>query len=1154
MKITDLKVSGFKSFVDPVHLRIEPGLTGIVGPNGCGKSNVLESLRWVMGATSARALRGGEMDDVIFAGTDRRPQRDIAEVLITIDNADGRAPAPFDTAPVLEISRRIRRAAGSTFRINGKEVRARDVQILFADASTGANSPSLVRQGQVSELINAKPENRRRILEEAAGIAGLYARRHEAELKLRGAETNLERLDHILIHMDEQLATLRKQAKQAARYRVLADEIRGLEAFLLAARLAAAQAGEAEARAAVDAAGRALADATIAAEQARKAVDGAEAAVEPARLEQSAADMIMRRLDGQRMDLDRQLAAAREAVSAAEADLRRIATDMGREDTLKADAQIQIERLTAELAGLPQDGGHHEAIAAARAEAERLDAARAGAEAALTAALSQQAAREAEVRGARRALDEAAAQSLRRNQILTQREAEEARQRAALPASTQIEALGARVAAATTAAEQAASAADTAEKEADRLSAAEQEAREAARTAQAALDRLKSEISGLEALSRQGPKAAAGVPLALDRTRPAPGYERALAAALGEDIEAALDRSAPSAWTGRAGQDFSWPPGVSPLAPHVEAPPELAGRLSSIGVADEAVFAQLGELPAGMRVVTLAGDLRRWDGFVRRKEAVSRAAVLLEQRNRLEALRRDLPQAEAAQATTAKASAEARAAADGARARARALRGEAPRAFAGLSQAREELSRAEAAQARAQSAVEQAAAAAAEARAEATAAAEAVAAATKAHQALADQIAAADTASLTALEQAAGAARSAAAGARGELARLVRAEADETARRRQLADDVQRWGARAADASARIEALEAERFQAETRRSGAQALPGQIEDRRRALMGEAPRAEARKRAADDALAAAETAVRAARDQARESDNALGSAREARAGSEVRAEAASARLADVLAEITRTLDCAPDELDRRARAGLGDAWERTTQDGAERQLARALRDRETLGGVNLTADEQAAEQEERVEALKAEREDLTQAIARLRGAVDEINAEGRERLVAAFDVVHGHFRVLFETLFDGGTAELRLTESDDPLGGGLEVYACPPGKKLQSMSLMSGGEQALTATALIFAVFLSNPAPICVLDEVDAPLDDSNVDRYCRMLAEMRRRTDTRFLVITHHPITMARMDRLFGVTMAERGVSQLVAVDLSRAEQLIAAE
>ena len=257
----------------------------------------------------------------------------------------------------------------------------------------------------------------------------------------------------------------------------------------------------------------------------------------------------------------------------------------------------------------------------------------------------------------------------------------------------------------------------------------------------------------------------------------------------------------------------------------------------------------------------------------------------------------------------------------------------------------------------------------------------------------------------------------------------------------------------------------------------------------------------------------------------------------------------------LAEQARTAQrVEPEALLAQARAELGEeAVARLRAHEAEPRLERLRRERDAMGAVNLRAVNEAGEQEEKLNVIEAEKADLVAAISKLRQAIGEINAEGRERLLAAFDTVQGHFRVLFEALFDGGSAELRLTETDDPLSGGLEIFACPPGKKLASMSLMSGGEQALTATALIFAVFLSNPSPICVLDEVDAPLDDANVDRFCRMLEEMRKRTETRFLVITHHPVTMARMDRLYGVTMMDRGVSQLVAVDLRRAEELVAA-
>ncbi|MDQ7812779.1 MAG: chromosome segregation protein SMC, partial [Brevundimonas sp.] len=276
-----------------------------------------------------------------------------------------------------------------------------------------------------------------------------------------------------------------------------------------------------------------------------------------------------------------------------------------------------------------------------------------------------------------------------------------------------------------------------------------------------------------------------------------------------------------------------------------------------------------------------------------------------------------------------------------------------------------------------------------------------------------------------------------------------------------------------------------------------------------------------------------------------------SAREARAGLAARAEAAAEKLTETEANLRETAQMSPEELGQKLQ---DDAIARPPDAaGAESLLYGLEREREALGAVNLLAEDEANEYGDRLQTMKVERSDLTQAIAKLRDGIDELNAEGRERLVAAFDVINDNFKSLFEALFGGGQAELKLVESDDPLEAGLEIYACPPGKRLSVMSLMSGGEQALTAAALIFAVFLANPAPVCVLDEVDAPLDDANVDRFCRMLDEMRKRTDTRFIVITHNPVTMSRMDRLYGVTMPERGVSQLVSVDLTQAEEIVAA-
>jgi chromosome segregation protein len=1149
MKVTDLRVTGFKSFVDPIQLKIEPGLTGIVGPNGCGKSNILESLRWVMGATSARALRGGEMDDVIFAGTDKRPQRDIAEVTIVLDNSDGRAPAPFDVAPTLEVSRRIRRAAGSVFKINGKEVRARDVQLLFADASTGANSPALVRQNQVSELINAKPENRRRILEEAAGIAGLYSRRHEAELKLRGAQTNLERLDDIIAGMNDQVGALRRQARQAARYRSLADDIRGLEAFLFAKRLAQTKSSVETAHLAQSQAERALADATLKANAAAKEAEGSDQGLAAIREEQAIAEAVLRRLEGQRFATERDLTAAQNALASAKSDLSRIADDQARETSLADDALTNLTRLKAELDNLPATAQDTSAMDRAREKVSETEAVYRALELELNQALTARANAQGERVAQQRACEDANAQLMRRQQAMAQAQSEVDRLIQALPDLEALKTAKEEAQIVADAAAKAGEKADATEKQAEEHAQSELTLREAARASQNALDRLIGQIQALRAATKRADTSA--WPRLLDQIKPNLGYERALAAAFGDDLDASSDAQSPLSWPRGSEARVQWPQGTKLLTYHIsQAPEALHARLSSIAIVEASAFKIDADLPVGARMVTREGDMLRWDGFVRRADALAGNAALLEQRTRLEALEATQEEAQAQAQTDAKAYATARALADQSRALAKAARADAPRAYAAVSSARDRVTQLENGLARAQAQLDQAQARLTATREE-THQAQALVEVTG--NILASLPPIDDPEALSPLQAKVAQARQAANEAQAALASVDRELKAQKAKRSALEQEILGWERRGAQAKARLSALDTEQAQATARKTAAQAAPEEIEGKRRELLALAPAATARKAAADDALASLERAIRASRELERITQNALADCREARALAQTRFESEATRLSDLEDEIRRSVQLAPEDCEKRAREALGASFDTLALEAGEARLAKLHYERDALGGVNLRADEEMAEQEARLSALIADKDDLTAAIGKLRAGVDQINAEGKERLVAAFDVVHGHFQKLFTALFDGGVAELRLTESDDPLGGGLEVFACPPGKKLQSLTLMSGGEQALTASALIFAVFLSNPSPICVLDEVDAPLDDSNVDRYCRLLDEMRSLTQTRFIVITHHPITMSRMDRLFGVTMAERGVSQLVSVDLTRAEELIAA-
>ncbi len=1145
MQFQRLRLVGFKSFVDPAEVFIEPGLTGIVGPNGCGKSNVLESMRWVMGANSAKAMRGQGMDDVIFAGASDRPPRNHAEVQLTIDNAQRRAPQPFTDAAVIEVSRRIDRGQGSTYRINGKEVRARDVQLLFADASTGANSPALVRQGQISELIAAKPQNRRRILEEAGGVAGLHTRRQEAELRLKAAEANLERLDDIGRELEMSLARLKREARQAEKYKKISAEIRALQAALLFvrwndARLAAEGATEELAEAE-----RAVGEATATAARAQTEALKGQEALKPAREEDAVAAALLHRATLERDRLDMAEQQARAEVERLKAEQARIAADAEREAAMAEDAGVQLERLTAEIDALSAE------IAAAPTRGPELEAALASAEDARRAADTEV----ERVAGTLAAIEARAnAETARRRDA----EARLARADSALEAARrEREALGAletpevalakaALEAATAALSEARAEVEAAETHRADLARAEQEARTAARAAEDRLGRLQTEARGLASLLVTTRRDH---PPALEKVSATKGYEAALAAALGEDLDAALDAKAAAYWGGAAVPSPVWPAGVEPLAKSVDAPDALAARLALCGVADRAAAATLAKaLTPGARLVTKEGDLYRWDGFVSRAEAPRPAAVRLAQRTRLSELEAEIdtgkPALEAAQGALKAATEAFRAAEDAVKA-ARLKPFTADKAVASARERVETLGRDQARrEARAQALDESLTRLSAERVAAEAALAEA------ASEGASGETLDALKAELAGARAAAETARAASAAARADRDAEARERSGRELRLASITRERDGWAGRAKDSATRISALEKDAGRTAALLSEAERGPEALAAQRSKLMDGLTAAETRRKAAADALAVAEGETSAADRASRAADAAASQARETRAGLAARAESAAERLAEMDAQVRETAQMSPEALGQKL---IDDAIARPPDAaGAESLLYGLEREREQLGPVNLRADDEAEEYGERLQTMRLERSDLTGAIARLRDGIDELNAEGRERLTAAFDVINDNFKSLFEALFGGGQAELKLVESDDPLEAGLEIYACPPGKRLSVMSLMSGGEQALTAAALIFAVFLANPAPVCVLDEVDAPLDDANVDRFCRMLNEMRNRTDTRFIVITHNPVTMSRMDRLYGVTMPERGVSQLVSVDLKQAEKLVA--
>ena len=1149
MKLTRLRLHGFKSFVEPTDFMIEPGLTGVVGPNGCGKSNLVEALRWAMGETSHKSLRAADMDAVIFAGSGNRPARNHAEVTMTIDNADRTAPAAVNDRENLEISRRIEREAGSVYRINGRDVRARDVQILFADAATGARSPALVHQGKIGEIIQAKPEQRRRVLEDAAGVAGLHARRHEAELRLRAAETNLTRVEDVIGQLAGQIEGLKRQARQAIRYREVAAKVRKAEAMLFHLRWLEANADVSEAARTHELNVREMAERIR--EQAEAArIQAIRASELPALREAEArAAAGLLRLTNARETLDREEERAKERVAELDRRLTQFAADIAREQQQTSDAEIALQRLNAEDSALKEEirsrvekrSGVDERVS----DAEATLAATERQFSELTTQLADLTARRNQLEaGVRTHRDRLA----RLDQEIAGVQAEEQKLAQETGNLGDLAALAGAMETAQQHLAQSEAAAQASE-------AGHAAARSRLETSRAPLGEADKRVQRLETEARTISKLVNVEtknlwPPIIDGVTVAKGFEKALGAALGDDLDAPIDPSAPMRWThaGATGEDPALPAGVEALAAHVEAPAELARRLAQIGVVAKERGAELvSQLKTGQRLVSPEGDVWRWDGFVAAAHAPTGAARRLAERARLVDIEHELEQARSD--ATAKRQA--------------------------LETAETELKAASAAESAAREAWR-----AAQRDADATRERHAItereinrhaarkSALTEAHTRLNADLTEAfgahqnATAALSELppsldtETRLAAVRIDIEGHR-RLAAQVRAEAQALAREAELADrrvqaitaERTEWENRRQSAASQAATIEARVTEVTAERAELENAPAMFAEKRRALISEIESAEGARRVAADALAAAESLMAETDRAAKASLEALSSAREACARAEERMDGTKRRLADIEREIHDMLEVEPLGLVALAEIEPGMALPPLGE--IEENLEKLRRDRERLGAVNLRAEEELREVEAQHTGLTTERDDLVEAIKRLRQGIQSLNREARERLLTSFEVVNEHFKRLFVELFGGGEAALHLIESDDPLEAGLEIIAKPPGKKPQTLSLLSGGEQALTALALIFAVFLTNPSPICVLDEVDAPLDDHNVERFCTLLHEMTAATETRFVIITHNPITMARMNRLFGVTMAERGVSQLVSVGLDDAVKIL---
>jgi chromosome segregation protein len=1149
-----IRIAGFKSFADATSIEILPGLTGVVGPNGCGKSNVVDALRWAMGEASAKSMRGGEMDDVIFAGTLSRAARSVAEVAISLTETAGLAPAPFQADAELQITRKIERGSGSTYRVNGRETRARDVATLFADLASGARNSAMISQGRVSALVNARPDERRAILEEAACITGLHSRRHEAELKLRAAEQNLTRAEDLRAQQEARLADLQKQARQANRYRNLSGAIRDAETEYLATEHNIAESRQRDAQAALAAAQTAVVVAQRERDDATQGERGQTDVLPALRARESDARSALERARIQLEHIDSEIKRIRTTRTEAETRLAALIRDHQHAERAATDSSDAKQRLIEERS---------------RLEVERL-AAPESLEAANTAADHATAAlQEAEARA--QSATEAAAHLAAAHQAITARlklareQATQTRNRAAQAAVDHQRAVGElippeRTAALDTARDAAAAAyqqAEAAQREAQALVQAAEQARgnatgvaAARRTdslaADAAVARITVEVDALGAVLAQ--KFGREAEPLLDQISVPIGFENALGAALRDELAASTQPTAPRYW--RALQPIDTPHALSSLSAHVHAPKALHRALDHILLLPEGADgdALQQSLEPGETLVSIEGGIWRWDGYVTRAGAPSEAGLRLAQRNRLNQLQHDLSAATTEAARHKRERIEAEQAEHAARQAEELARTARKTADHQLDRARGET----------RTTTEAASKIAAEAERKTT---RALAAAEVVARLQADQVEAAATLATVETEfHALPDVTALRADVENTRARVIEARRAETEARhtvqrltgemeqrnrrlgsidREIAD----WTERAADATSRITDLAARLREA---RASVDSLPtdGDSADVRASARSALADAKDQHIAAAAALKAGEQQHESLTATLRQAEQRLSSEREALILAESTVREANFAWGTIAERILERFGVDP------TLPPLTDPTPESAE-RARKRFERLTRERDEMGPVNLRAEIEVAEIEDRLAAIERERDEISAAIAKLRGSIGHLNREGRERLSTVFTEIDRHFQALFTRMFGGGRAHLALTGSDDPLEAGLEIFAEPPGKKLATLSLLSGGEQALTALSLIFAVFRCNPAPISVLDEVDAPLDDANVDRFCTLLEDMARETGTRFLVVTHHHLTMARMDRLYGVTMQERGISRVLSVDLGTATALV---
>ena len=1139
MKFKSVRISGFKSFLEPTEILINDGLTGVVGPNGCGKSNIVEAVKWVMGENSARQMRGDEMDDIIFAGTSERPARNFAEVSIKLDNSERKAPANFNHLEEIEISRKIEREKGSIYRVNSKQVRARDIQLIFADNGTGARSSGIVSQGRIAQIIDATSEDRRIILEEAANIKGLHNRRHEAELKLNGANENLNRLMDIEQAYQDQLIELEKQGRKAARYRSVGDRLRKAEATLFLTLLNTAENEFNDFKKHLDIAKENVNKGQINVSKHTKAKQEILDELPEFKKLETKKITVLQSLNITKIRLEEEKSSAKTTLKNTLDQISQIETDIQREVEIKQDAKKTLLSLFTEEEKLKSESTNfltkktdalklvkdlkakteeaNTKLSTITSEIYSIKSDKSDLEKRISVLTDKIKNSEFQISEFNSKEDE---QLLKKNNQQLSKLKQILRNKNQNLVSNKQELIKLE------------------EKEV-KLSDQKSNTDQNFNVINAELNSLSS-ILGDDTLNKNS----------LEKSINNIGnLEKAIGSVLGETLLAPIHSDQNhflknTYWRNDLKTKFSseLPKGAIPIISEIKKNSILDIALIGVGIVkdEETAYDLQKDLSFGQALTTSKGGLWRWDGFVQPQGVQNGYSERLQQIAKLKLLQNKLPAVTKEQKIIESKIDENQLGISKCKRDIIELESQISELIKNSNTLELTNSKLDAKLLSSKVLLKEHLDITKISQKELAGLKNQLNNSINLPSLLADELK---------IRNIADQCRNELADAMASEQQIKTHESFQARNLMQINNQSENWKKRENEASMRLMSLQDRLKKLKDDQKRLTSLPDDFEKREEDLNKQIDKAVQDKNIASDKLVHTETNLHNIEKLEREAEQKVSSFREEMIKIEASLNLARTKIQNIEARVFEKLRINTDKL--LEIVGFNEKNNLNVSiELLERTVQRLINERESLGAVNLRAEEEMKEMKEKIETMSSERIDLELAIEKLRTGIFELNKEGRQRLKDSFNDVNKNFKDLFQKLFGGGDAELKLVGSEDPLKAGLEVLASPPGKKMQLLSLLSGGEQALTAISLIFSVFLCNPAPICILDEVDAPLDDTNVGRFCDLLNKIVAETNTYFMVVTHHRLTMAKMDRLFGVTMEQKGISRLVSVNLEEANRI----